>query len=267
MGLVPTTPAPGSSRARAIVSGLAVAALLLLAAESALARLAPQRFRVLVFSRTVGFRHDSIPAGITTIRLLGAAFGFDVDATEDGGQFTDANLARYAVVVFLNTTGDVLNDTQQGAFERFIRAGGGWVGVHSAADTEYGWPFYGELMGAYFNGHPAIQPAQIKVANQNHPATAHLPPRWTRTDEWYNYQRNAGRVADVLLSLLESTYQGGTMGVEHPIAWCREYKGGRGFYTGGGHTIESFTEPAFVQHLLGGILWAAHRAKTPRRTR
>jgi type 1 glutamine amidotransferase len=247
---------------------LATVALLLLTGLS-FARLAPSRFRVLIFSKTAGFRHDSIPTGITTIRVLGANFGFDVDATEDGGQFTDGNLARYAVVIFLNTTGDVLNDTQQGAFERFIRAGGGYVGVHSAADTEYGWPFYGELMGAYFNGHPPIQTAQIKVPSWNHPATAHLPPRWTRTDEWYNYQRNPGQVPGVLvlLQLMESTYSGGTMGLEHPIAWCREYKGGRGFYTGGGHTAESFVELPFVQHLLGGILWAAQRAKTPRRTR
>ena len=128
--------------------------------------------RILVFSKTAGFRHDSIPAGIEALRGLGAENGFAVDATEDATRFTDEGLAPYAAVVFLNTTGDILNPTQEAAFERYIAAGNGYVGVHSAADTEYGWPWYGELVGAYFDSHPEIQNAQIRVSDPAHPSTA-----------------------------------------------------------------------------------------------
>jgi type 1 glutamine amidotransferase len=212
--------------------------------------------RVLVFSKTAGFRHDSIPDGIAAVRELGAANGFAVDATEDAGAFTSKNLARYDAVVFLSTTGDVLDDTQQSAFERYINRGGGYVGIHAAADTEYDWAFYGGLAGAYFQSHPAIQPATVDVEDRAHPATSQLPKAWERTDEWYNYRSNPRDRAHVLASLDESSYTGGTMTGDHPIAWCQEYRGGRAFYTGGGHTKESYAEPAFRQHLLGGIRYA-----------
>ena len=214
-------------------------------------------YRVLVFSRTAGFRHDSIPAGIRAVRDLGTAGGFAVDATEDARRFTAANLARYRVVVFLSTTGDVLDARQQDAFEGWIRAGGGFVGVHSATDTEYGWPFYGELVGAYFAGHPAVQPATIRVEDRTHPSTAHLGTTWTRTDEWYNFRTDPRATAHVLLALDEASYRGGTMGTDHPVAWCKRYAGGRSFYTAGGHPVEAYAEPAFRAHLLGGIRWAA----------
>ncbi|MBU7600623.1 ThuA domain-containing protein [Streptomyces sp. P38-E01] len=211
---------------------------------------------VLVFSKTAGFRHDSIPDGIAAIQELGAEHGFAVEDTEDAADFTADNLARYQAVVFLSTTGDVLNEEQQNAFEGYVEDGGGYVGVHAAADTEYDWPFYGGLVGAYFDSHPHIQSAQINVEDHDHPATAHLDPTWERTDEWYNYGTNPRDRAKVLATLDESSYEGGNMGEDHPIAWCRPYEGGRAFYTGGGHTKESFTEPAFRQHLLGGIRYA-----------
>ncbi|MPY60028.1 ThuA domain-containing protein [Streptomyces spongiae] len=217
--------------------------------------------RVLVFSKTAGFRHDSIPDGVAVVKELGAAGGFTVDATEDASAFTARNLARYDAVVFLSTTGDVLNEAQQGAFERYIRRGGGYVGVHAAADTEYDWAFYGGLAGAYFQSHPAIQPATVDVEDRAHPATAGLDAAWNRTDEWYNYRSNPRERAHVLASLDESSYTGGTMNGDHPIAWCQEYQGGRAFYTGGGHTKESYAEPAFRQHLLGGIRWATGEAQ------
>ncbi|MEU7577059.1 ThuA domain-containing protein [Streptomyces sp. NPDC041068] len=219
--------------------------------------------KVLVFSRTAGFRHDSIPAGIAAVEELGAEGGFTVDATEDAGAFTDANLAQYDAVVWLSTTGDVLNAAQQTAFEKYINGGGAYVGVHAAADTEYDWPFYGGLAGAYFQSHPAIQPAKVQVEDHAHPATAHLGAgAWDRTDEWYNYRSNPRDRARVLASLDESSYTGGTMAGDHPIAWCQsDYRGGRAFYTGGGHTKESYAEPAFRQHLLGGIRWAVGAAQ------
>ena len=214
-------------------------------------------FSILVFSKTAGFRHDSIPAGVEAVRRLGPARGFSVDASEDAGVFTDDSLAKYKVVVFLSTTGDVLNAPQEAAFERFIRRGGGFVGVHSATDTEYDWPFYGALVGAYFAGHPDIQNATIHIEQPAHPVAASAPRPWTRRDEWYNFRRNPRGSVNVIATLDERTYSGGTMAPDHPIIWSHTYEGGRSFYTGLGHTQESFSEAPFVEHLGGAILWAA----------
>jgi cytochrome c len=229
--------------------------------------------KVLVFSKTAGFRHDSIPAGIAAIQQLGQQNDFTVDATEDAAQFTDANLAQYDVVVFLSTTGDVLDDTQQAAFERYIRAGGGFVGIHAAADTEYGWDFYNNMIGASFRNHPAGTPtAAVDIVDGNEPSTQGLPARQTRTDEWYNYQgpiapaiNGNTSVADfsarlsgvhVLATVDESTYgedDGNPADDDHPITWCSDYEGGRIWYTGMGHTQASFSEPYFLQMILGGL--------------
>ncbi|MFF3930471.1 ThuA domain-containing protein [Streptomyces hirsutus] len=214
-------------------------------------------YEVLVFSRTAGFRHSSIDDGIAALRALGTANNFTVDASEDPQVFTTGNLARYEAVVFLSTTGDVLGTAQQAIFEQYIKEGGGYVGIHAAADTEYDWPFYEGLAGALFHSHPAIQSATVEVEDRAHDATAHLGTTWQRTDEWYNYRTNPRTTAHVLASLDESSYSGGNMSGDHPIAWCKDYQGGRAFYTGGGHTDESYAEPAFRRHLLGGIRWAA----------
>ncbi|MFC5959412.1 ThuA domain-containing protein [Streptomyces pratens] len=214
-------------------------------------------YEILVFSRTAGFRHSSIDDGIAALRALGTANNFTVDASEDPQVFTTGNLAQYEAVVFLSTTGDVLGDAQQATFEQYIKEGGGYVGIHAAADTEYDWPFYEGLAGALFHSHPAIQSATVEVEDRAHDATAHLGTTWQRTDEWYNYRTNPRTTAHVLASLDESSYSGGNMSGDHPIAWCKDYQGGRAFYTGGGHTDESYADPAFRRHLLGGIRWAA----------
>ncbi|MDH2430218.1 ThuA domain-containing protein [Sphaerisporangium sp. TRM90804] len=218
-------------------------------------------YKVLVFSKTAGFRHDSIPAGLQAIRELGAANSFTVDATEDAAAFTTANLAQYGAVVFLSTTGDVLNAAQQTAFESYVDSGKGFVGVHAAADTEYDWPYYGRLVGAYFASHPAVQQATVRVENRAHAASAHLAPAWPRTDEWYDYRTNPRSSARVLATLDESSYSGGSMGGDHPIAWCKTQGSGRSFYTGGGHTASSYAEAPFRAHLLGGIRYAAGKTK------
>jgi glucose/arabinose dehydrogenase/PKD repeat protein len=218
--------------------------------------------RVLVFSKTAGFRHDSIPAGIAALKELGASSNITVDATETAAQFTTSNLARYDAVVFLSTTGDVLDAAQQKAFEHYVATGGGYVGVHAAADTEYDWEFYGGLVGARFASHPHVQSATVRAEDHQHPATAHLPAAgWERTDEWYDYRTNPRGQARILATLDETTYEGGTMKGDHPIAWCRSYEGGRAFYTGGGHTAASYAEPAFRQHLLGGLRYATGQVK------
>ncbi|MFV2017556.1 ThuA domain-containing protein [Micromonospora sp. LOL_023] len=224
-------------------------------AQPAPAAAADDPYSVLVFSKTVGFRHDSIPTGIAAIQQLGATNGFTVDTTENSAAFTDDNLANYRAVIWLSTTGDVLDPDQQAAFERYIQAGGGYVGIHAASDTEYSWPWYGELVGAYFANHPANQSATVNVEDPAHPSTDGLPARWSRYDEWYNFQTNPRGDVHVLASLDESTYTAGAgaMGADHPIAWCRDYDGGQSWYTGGGHTNESFAEPEFLDHLLGGI--------------
>lgn len=262
------------ARLLAVAAALAVAAPITLAGATsaqAAVQAAPQTaplaaappesdpFDVLVFSKTGGFRHGSIPAGIAAIEQLGADHGFTVDTTEDAGAFTDENLANYDVVAWLSTTGDVLDDQQQAAFERYIQGGGGYAGIHAASDTEYNWPWYGELVGAYFNSHPQNQDATIKVEDLEHASTEHLPPRWERHDEWYNFRSNPRDEVHVLASLDESSYDAGTgaMGAEHPIAWCQAYDGGRSWYTGGGHTDASFSEPEFLEHLLGGLQTAA----------
>jgi type 1 glutamine amidotransferase len=215
-------------------------------------------FSVLLFSRTLGHRHDSIPAALAAVAELGAANGYTSEATEDPAAFTAANLARFRVVVFLMTTGDVLDAAGQSAFEAWIAAGGNYVGVHSASDTEYDWPFYGQLVGAYFKQHPAIQPATVRFEVTNHRATTGLPSPWTRTDEWYDFQANPRAAVTVLATVDESSYTGGMMGADHPIAWTHATTGGgRAFYTAMGHTIESYADPLFRRHLAGAISWAA----------
>ena len=221
------------------------------------------RFRVLVFSKTAadGFRHDAIPAGVAAVEALGAAHDFAVEATEDAAVFTAAGLARFDAVLFMNTSGDVLDAAQQAAFEGYVRAGGGFVGVHGAAATEYDWGWYGGLVGAYFADHPAPQDAEVHVVDRVHPSTAALPARWRRFDEWYNYRTNPRTTVHVLATVAEKSYHGGTMGHDHPIVWAHRYDGGRAWYTGLGHTPESYADPAFRAHLLGGIAWAAGAAE------
>ncbi len=213
--------------------------------------------RILIFSKTAGYRHGSIETGIAAIKKLCEQNNFLVEATEDSVTFTEKYLARYKVVIFLSTTGDVLNDQQQIAFEKFIQAGGGYVGIHAASDTEYDWPWYGKLVGAYFKSHPAIQDAIVNVTDRDHISTKHLPEKWQRRDEWYDYRNTPSDNVQILARLDESTYKNGSMGDDHPIAWCHKFDGGRAWYTGGGHTKESYVEEMFLKHLLGGIQWAA----------
>lgn len=215
----------------------------------------PPLFRVLVFSKTAGFRHKSIEDGNQMLKRLGGQEAWDMVYTQDAAVFTPEDLGLFDVVIFNNTTGDILDDQQQAAFEGFIQAGGGFVGVHAATDTEYDWPWFNQLVGGYFAGHPKVQPAELDILIADHPSTAHLPERWTRTDEWYNF-KSMNPDVQVLLNLDETSYTGGTMGEHHPAAWFHEFDGGRSWYTAGGHTPESFSEDAFVQHVLGGIRWA-----------
>lgn len=213
------------------------------------------KLKVLVFSKTKGYHHMSIAVGVPSIMKLGQENNFDVDTTTNSDKFTSENLKQYAAVIFLSTTGDVLNDDQQKAFEGYIHAGGGFVGVHSATDTEYDWPWYGDLVGAYFQSHPAQQEATFNVVDRNFIATKMLPAVWKRKDELYNFKYVA-KGLHILITIDETTYTGGTMNNNHPMSWYHDYDGGRAFYTELGHTDESYSDPLYLGHLLGGIKYA-----------
>lgn len=217
---------------------------------------------VLVFSKTAGFDHTFIPDGIAAIQKLGEENGFRVDTTTNAGLFTENNLQNYAAVIFLNTTGEVLNHYQKADFERFIQAGGGFVGIHSVTDTEYHWGWYNRLIGAYFLDHPIVQEAVLHVVNKRHPSTRHLPDQWIRTDEWYSF-RNFNEDVHVMITLDEGTIEGGTRMGYRPVSWYHDFDGGRSFYTALGNTSESYSEKAFLKHLLGGIRYAIGRNRRP----
>lgn len=206
---------------------------------------------ILLYSATKGYRHESIPDGIAAIKKIGLAKNWTITATEDSSFFTPENLQKFSGIIFLNTTGDVLDEKGQAALEGYIHNGGGLAGIHAATDCEYNWPWYNKLIGAYFESHPEQQTASLKVMAK-HPATAMLPKTWTRKDEWYNF-KNVSPDIKVLLMLDETSYKNGKMGAFHPSAWYHDFEGGKVFYTALGHTTESYTEPLFLDHITAGI--------------
>lgn len=215
--------------------------------------------RILVFTRTAGFRHDSIPVAVETVRALASEAGYSVEQSEDPALFRDDALWRYRAVVFASTTGDVLDAEQQAAFERYLRKGGGYLGVHAAADTEYEWPWYGELVGAWFVGHPpGLQ--DTRVTFEGDAAQAFSQP-WRVTDELYNYKSNPRPFVEVIATVDERNYKGGTMGSDHPIAWCHARFGGRAWYTGLGHTEAMYADPVYRAHLLRGLRYVTRQAE------
>lgn len=240
-------------------------ALLVLVCASLFAN--AQQFKALLFSKTAGFHHQSIHEGVDAIRQLGQRHSFSVDWQENSSVFNEKSLKNYDVVIFLNTTGDILNNEEQAAFEKFIQSGKGWVGIHAAADTEYDWPWYDKMVGMMFKIHPAQQTAYLDVVNSNFPGLERFPKRMLWTDEWYEYQKPY-KADDLtfLITLDEKSYdaktkwgdnEGKGMGDVHPIAWYHKYDGGRAFYTGLGHIGLVYSDQSFLDHLYGGIYWAA----------
>lgn len=214
--------------------------------------------KVLVFSKTDGFRHKSIEVGAEAIKKLGNENNFEVFHTENANLFTYNNLKQYKVVVFLNTTKNVLNEKQEAAFKKYINKGGSFLGVHAATDTEYNWPWYNKLVGAYFLSHPNQCEATMHIQDNKHASTRHLNKTWIKHDEWYNF-KNISEKINVVLTVDEATYKGGENGKFHPVAWYQEFDGGRMFYTALGHTKESYTNPDFLKHLLGGFFYCLNR--------
>jgi cytochrome c len=211
--------------------------------------------KVLIYSKTNGFRHSCIPVGIEAIKKLGSENGFDVDATEDSLQFNKKNLKKYAALIFLCPTQKVFGPDEEKALQEYIHNGGGYVGIHAATDCEYNWPWYGQLSGAYFKSHPKQQQAKLIIVNKNHPSTSFMPDTWERLDEWYNF-KDINPNTTVLIKIDETSYTGGENGDNHPMAWYHEFEGGKAFYTELGHTEASYADPMYLKHILGGIQWA-----------
>ena len=278
-GLLTGAGAVGALGAAGLLGSVAPA----LAADTGRAR-ADER-RLLVFSRTTGFRHASIEVGVETVKQLGSEHSFRVVATEDQTVFTPRNLDRFDAVLFLNTTGNVLQPKGRKALRRFLLDGGGWAGVHSAADTEYEWPFYTRILsGARFLCHPAQQPGVIVREAPRHVATRHLEKRWQiGLEEFYSFTSSPRDRAKVLLSIDESTYQqdpntsqlpnengeipegvSGVMG-DHPMSWQRPLGDGLSWYTALGHEIGMYADPAYRQHLLGGLHTVIRHGRRNRR--
>jgi len=214
----------------------------------------------LIFSLTKGYHHASIADGITAIKLIGETDNFEVDTTTDHQLFTKDNLKQYKALIFLSPTGDdFFNDVEKDALVDYIHHGGGFVGIHAATDCLFNWDWYGKLVGAYFTKHPKIQEAMLKVVDQQHAATKNFPSEWQHTDEWYNFKQVSPDI-HVLIKVDESSYSGGEMNGDHPIAWYQQFEGGRVFYTALGHTKEDFTtDTLFLKHLTGGINYALKR--------
>lgn len=214
---------------------------------------------VLIYTRTAGYRHESIPAAVAAMSGLAGLAGLSAQAGEDPDVFTPERLADCAAVVFLSTTGEVLTDPARAALERYVLDGGGFLGIHSASATEFDWPFYGELIGARFAGHPPVQSAMIHVTDADHPATARMPASRQWVDEWYEFESHPDPRCRVLATVDEDSYAGGAMGAPHPLVWCHEVGLGRSFYTALGHTDEAYSDSAFRDHLLGALAWVTRR--------
>lgn len=218
-----------------------------------------QKPKVLVFSKNTSYYHESIPDGVAAIQRLGASNNYNVDTTTNASKFNDENLKQYAAVIFLNTADEksiLLTDEEKEAFKHFIESGKGYVGIHAAADAEYEWPWYNGLVGAYFNGHPDEQEAELHVVDKKFIGTKNLPETWKKFDEWYNYKQTHWDSVHVILTVDEKSYKGGTNGEYHPMCWYHTYDGGRSFYLGLGHTKESYTDELFLKILSGGIKYA-----------
>ncbi|HMQ08957.1 MAG TPA: ThuA domain-containing protein [Saprospiraceae bacterium] len=217
-----------------------------------------KEINILVFTKTNGYRHASIPSGLKMMDSLGSANGWNIIATEDSLYFTTENLNHIEVIIFLNTSGQILGDKEKSAFEDFIRKGGGFVGIHAASDTEYDWPFYSSLIGAHFKSHPEIQVATLYVnKSTGHPSVLHFADTIVRKDEWYDFRYPVGDHITVLIEIDENSYQGGSMGSYHPISWYHPFEGGRVFYTAMGHIDFVYSDEDFIRHIEGAIRWAS----------
>jgi type 1 glutamine amidotransferase len=243
------------------------AACLVIQVSLSLGAVAQQKqFKALVVTTTNGWHHESLHAGFLAIKELGIKNFFDVTLFENPGGFNDRYVEQFQVIIFLNTTGNIFDTAQQKVMERFIKSGKGYVGIHSASDTEYDWEWYTKLVGRMFNIHPAVQTARLKILDNKFPGLQGFENGKLWTDEWYDFSPEKIQGLNYVLAVDESSYnpkvqwgqkKSDGMGQLHPLAWYHEYDGGRSFYTALGHLPTNFSEPAFLNHLYAGIFWAA----------
>lgn len=221
--------------------------------------------RVLLFSHSTGYRHTSIEAGVRAIQALGAREGLAIVHSEDPAVFDGAGLAGIDAIVFLSTTTDPKDPASewfQGerreALQRFVRGGGGVVGIHAATDSHYHWPWYQQLIGAHFARHPAGTPAGVlHVIDRGHRANRGVDPTLRRADEWYYFDDYDPRMT--LLITLDPASIGEPDANPNPVSWAHTFEGGRVFYTAMGHTDESYADRNFLNHLAGGLAWVLRR--------
>jgi uncharacterized protein len=228
---------------------------------------AQKQFKALIVTTTRGWHHESLHAGVLALQDLGRKNFFDAVLWEDPNGFTDQFLSQFQVVIFLNTTGDIFDSAQQKVMERFIQSGKGYVGIHSATDTEYDWDWYNKLVGRMFHIHPTIQTARLIVADTTFPGLQGFANNKLWTDEWYEFGPEKVNDLHYILAIDESSYnpkadwgargKGVGMGKFHPLAWYHNFDGGRAFYTELGHMPTDFSDPIFLNHLYAGIFWAA----------
>ncbi len=218
--------------------------------------------QILLFTKTApgSYRHESIGPGKLAVWKLCQENGIAIDSTENSALFTDANLKKYDAIVFLSANQDVFNAEQEQAFQRYIRAGGGFAGIHAASGVEREWPWYAQLLGGAFVWHTPQQDAIIEIADANHPSTKELPKRWQRYDEWYFF-RDMNPNIHVVATLDTTTFKSDRHTAHYPYAWYHEFEGGRSWYTAGGHNASDFADPVFLKHILGGIQYAIGEKK------
>jgi len=228
---------------------------------------AQKQFKVLMITTTRGWHHESLHAGVVAIQQLAARNSFEVALLEDPNGFTDKYVEQFQAILFLNTSGDIFNAEEQKVMERFIKSGKGFVGIHSASDTEYEWDWYTKMVGRMFHIHPAVQTAKMKILDPKFPGLQGFADGKLWTEEWYEFGPEKVTDLTYILGVDEETYnpkadwgaraKGVGMGKVHPLAWYHNYDGGRAFYTALGHLPTNFSEPAFLDHLYAGIFWAA----------
>jgi len=225
-----------------------------------------KQFKALLVTTTRGWHHESVHAGVLAIQQLGVRNYFDVVLLQDPKGFTDKFLEQFRVVIFLNTTGDILDSAQQKVMERFIQSGKGFAGIHSASDTEYDWDWYTRLVGRMFFIHPVIQTARVTIVDSAFSGLQGFAGNKLWTDEWYEFGPEKVNDLRYVLAVDESSYnplvqwgakKGAGMGKFHPVAWYHNYDGGRAFYTALGHLPAIYSDPVFLDHVYAGIYWAA----------
>jgi uncharacterized protein len=225
-----------------------------------------KQFKALLVTTTNGWHHESLHYGVVGLKELAVRNYFDLVLLENPNGFTDKYLEQFQVLIFLNTTGNILDSAQQKVMERFIRSGKGFAGIHSASDTEYDWDWYTKLVGRMFHIHPVIQTASLNILDATFPGLQGFANNKLWTDEWYEFGPEKIQGLNYILGVDESTYdpnvqwgekKGKGMGQVHPLAWYHNFEGGRSFYTALGHLPSVYRDEAFLHHLYAGILWAA----------